>query len=134
MVLWEEGCVAGVLEEPNASIFRVSKPSWKIHVMLGVEKRGQGCLQSNGNCWPEVGCFKVLMSLVLVCFVAWFVPLTEQLFKGQWFPLTSAHLQPLAFAVCVSGTIFLLGWFSCLEDEASNTILFHPHFLRTCLA
>jgi hypothetical protein len=43
MVLWEEGCVAIVLEEPAASFFRVNKLSWKMYVILRMENRGQGC-------------------------------------------------------------------------------------------
>jgi hypothetical protein len=42
MVLGEKGCVVSVLEEPAASIFRVSKLSCKMYVILGPEKRGQG--------------------------------------------------------------------------------------------
>jgi len=47
-VLWEEGCVAIVLEEPAASIFKVSKLSWKM-LILRMENRGQGCSSLMGT-------------------------------------------------------------------------------------
>jgi len=37
MMVWEEGCVTIVLEEPAASLFKVSKLSWKMYVILRME-------------------------------------------------------------------------------------------------
>jgi len=37
MVLGEEGCVAIVLEEPAASLLKVSRLSWKMYVILRME-------------------------------------------------------------------------------------------------
>lgn len=65
--------------------------------------------------------------------LVWFVPLIEHLFKCQHFPLICTVSQPLVFAPSISHIIFLLSWHWCPEDEASNTVLFHPYFQRMCL-
>jgi len=54
MVLWEQGCVAIVLEEPAASLFQVSKLSLKMYVILRMVNRGQGCsslMETAGLIW-----------------------------------------------------------------------------------